>query len=598
MATYFISIGKTSEIKNLATLLSKLQGFEEQEQKVIEVYSQSSVLLMGKGVNSMKHKDLEEQFFTGWILDHESSSISLGQSGFMKGLNRISKSELATKEGSFVHAEWNEKSFTIRHDCFGLYPILYFRTKNLFIASDSLLTLSQVREMLSLERKRNNKVHSTRSWTHGLACSIMSTQTILKSVKYLPPASSILVHYSGTSSTYSLTIDEKIPHFPSVFAGSDEPYMAQLHTCMKQIIGSMTAIHSFVETRLKFGLSGGLDSRVILGALQYNQLSLDNVDIRSNTHSSRSNDLQVVEELSKEFGFDFNKEDKSKEISQRSGAKPVRISNMFGNWALASLGLFDMTYMYPSYWDHPAVIEIGGHGAEIVKGTFADMSLFRIAFRKMPYQYMKIRSEIKHGLKSIGIPFNHKNKMQWHYLAYKSAIQNGRSIERTLLAARPLMNRKLCTLGLNHPSEQPNMILEDLLILLNPRLASIPFDLESKNISEDHISLRIEQSSELDLTATIKPYDVFGTIFDIRNGSLDSFSVFGDEFPVKSDQMKQNILVKMEEVWNSSMPPKLQKQYLKAYNLAKKRLNDSGMYAPSAGTPAAKVIHLSLVGNK
>jgi len=327
-------------------------------------------------------------------------------------------------------------------------------------------------------------------------------------------------------------------------------------------------------------------------------LSLDNVDIRSNTHSSRSNDLQVVEELSKEFGFDFNKEDKSKEISQRSGAKPVRISNMFGNWALASLGLFDMTYMYPSYWDHPAVIEIGGHGAEIVKGTFADMSLFRIAFRKMPYQYMKIRSEIKHGLKSIGIPFNHKNKMQWHYLAYKSAIQNGRSIERTLLAARPLMNRKLCTLGLNHPSEQPNMILEDLLILLNPRLASIPFDLESKNISEDHISLRIEQSSELDLTATIKPYDVFGTIFDIRNGSLDSFSVFGDEFPVKSDQMKQNILVKMEEVWNSSMPPKLQKQYLKAYNLAKKRLNDSGMYAPSAGTPAAKVIHLSLVGNK
>ena len=120
----------------------------------------------------------------------------------------------------------------------------------------------------------------------------------------------------------------------------------------------------------------------------------------------------------------------------------------------------------------------------------------------------------------------------------------------------------------------------------------------SKNISEEHISLRIEQSSELDLTASIKPYDVFGTIFDIQNGSLDSFSVFGDEFPVESDQMKHNILVKMEEVWNSSMPPKLQKQYLKAYNLAKKRLNDSGMYASSAGTPAAKIIHLSLVGNK
>ena len=578
-------------------MLTKLQGFEGQEQRVVEVSSQSSVLLMGKDVNSMKHEDQKEQFFTGWILDHESSSISLGQSGFMKGPNRISKSELATKEGSFVHAEWNEKSFTIRHDCFGLYPILYFRTQNLFIASDSLLTLSRVREMLSLERVMNNKVHATRSWNHGLACSIMSTRTILKSVKYLPPASSILVHYSGTSSTFSLTIHENIPHFPSVFAESDEPYMAQLHTCMKQIIGSMTAIHSFAKTGLKFGLSGGLDSRVILGALRYNQFSLDNVDIRSNTHSSRSKDLKVVEELSKEFGFDFNKENNSKEISQRSDAKPIKVNNMFGNWALASLGLFDMTYMYPSYWNHPAVIEIGGHGAEIIEGTFDDLNLFKITFRKMPYQYLKIRSEIKHGLKSIGIPLNHKNKMSWHYLAYKSAIQNGRSIERTLLAARPLMNRKLCTLGLNHPSEQPNMILEDLLILLNPRLASIPFDIESKNISEEYISLRMEQCSGFDLTAPIKPYDVFGTIFDIRNGSLDSFSVFGDEFPVEFDQMKQNILVKMEEVWNSSMPQKLQKQYLKAYNLAKIRLNDSEMYAPSAGTPAAKIIHLSLAGN-
>jgi len=595
MATYLVSIGKNSEINNLATLLSKLPGFVSLEQKVSEVSSQSSILLMGKNVNPQNDKDLKNQFFTGWMLDHENSNISLGQHGFTKRMKKNIQAELETKEGAFVHAEWNDTSFTIRHDCFGLYPLLYFYTKNLFIASDSLLTLSRVREMLSLEREMNHKVHATRSWNHGLASSIMSTQTLLKGVRYLPPASSITVHHSVKSKTYSLIINERISSLPRIFAESKEPYITELYKCMKQIVGSITAIQSLSETEIKFGLSGGLDSRVILAALQYGQLSFDNVNIRSNTHSSRSMDLKVVEEISKEFGFDFNKKDNSEGIAQRSGAKSLRIKNSFSNWALASLGLFDMTYMYQSYWNNPAVIEIGGHGAEIIKGTFANMDLFKSAFRiRKPYQYMGIRAEIKDGLGSIGLPFNHKGKMQWHYLAYKSAIQNGRSIERTLLALRPLMNRRLCSLGLNHSNEQKNTILEDLLILLNPLLAGMPFDCESKNISKEHISLRIEQLSNIKPMKTIEPYDVFGSIHDIRNGSLDSFSIFGDDFHVKSDQMKQNILLKMEEVWGTNLSPKLQKKYLKAYNLAQKYLNDTEMYEPSAGTPAAKIIHLSL----
>jgi len=596
MATYLVSIGKTSEINNLATLLSKIPGFVAQEQRLSEVSSQSSILLMGKNVNSEKNKDLKNQFFTGWILDHEASSISLGQNGFAKRMEKSVQSELETKEGSFVHAKWDEASFTIRHDCFGLYPILYFNTKNLFIASDSLLILSRIQKLLLIERRMNNKVHATRSWNHGLASSIMSTQTILKGVKYLPPASVIIVNHSGKTKTYSLKIDKKIPPLPRIFANTDESYLSELYKCMKQIVGSVTAINSLYEIEIKLGLSGGLDSRVILGALQYNNLNLDNVNIRTNTHASRGDDLRIVGKLSKQFGFNYNEKDNSKEVTIRSGAKPLRNQNMFGNWALASLGLFDMTYMYQSYWDHPAVIEIGGHGAEIIKGTFADLDLFKTAFRiRKPYQYLKIRSEIKDGLKSIGLPFNHKGKMQWHYLGYKSAIQNGRSIERTLLALRPLMNRRLCSLGLNHSNQQQNTILEDLLILLNPLLASMPFDCEVKNISKEHISLRIEQFSKIKPIKTIEPYKVFGSIHDIRNGSLGSFSIFGEEFQVESEQMKQNILQKMEKVWGTYLSSRLQKKYFKAYNLAKKNLNDTKTYAPNAGTPAAKIIQMVLV---
>ena len=37
---------------------------------------------MGKNVNPQNDKDLKNQFFTGWMLDHENSNISLGTAWF------------------------------------------------------------------------------------------------------------------------------------------------------------------------------------------------------------------------------------------------------------------------------------------------------------------------------------------------------------------------------------------------------------------------------------------------------------------------------------------------------------------------------------
>ena len=149
-----------------------------------------------------------------------------------------------------------------------------------------------------------------------------------------------------------------------------------------------------------------------------------------------------------------------------------------------------------------------------------------IGFRRKIFKYLRKRSEIRAGLKTIGIKFVNKRKMQWHHLAYKSAIQNGRSLDRTMLSLRPLMNKRLCSLGLNAPLGEPNTILQDMLVIIDPELAGIPFDKVEKNISKTAISAIISELKKIGGLKKIQPYSLRGGILDMKNGVLKSFNTF------------------------------------------------------------------------
>ena len=189
--------------------------------------------------------------------------------------------------------------------------------------------------------------------------------------------------------------------------------------------------------------------------------------------------------MSEKFKFNINQE------IPTDGQEPIRVKNPFGNFVLFNLGIFDMTYLYRSHWDTPTTIEIGGHGAEISKGTFSNIKLTRKVSIKRPGKKIALHKELRNSLKPFNMKVREKNSSQWHHLLYKSAIQNGRFLERTQLSLRPLMNRKLSALGFKNKKSE-NTILKDLLILLSPELALQPFDQSRKNIDESYIKKIIE----------------------------------------------------------------------------------------------------------
>lgn len=592
MGTYLIAVGNNSDLGMISRNYGQLPSFNREEVKIFPLSKGISVLIMAKTVSEVRDDDQTTHFFNGWMTNHEDSSMCLGQEGFNQLQEKFKIEQLHLKEGAFVHAMWGGINFSLRHDCFGLYPILYLQMANVFVASDSMVVLTNLKKMMGYTNKICKKVNATRSWTHGLSSAVMSTYTIVKGIRYLPPASSINVIIKEGKKE-SIRFKTHVPNYKIIFSRDNRPYFQQIRDSCQQILRMISTLQSIPGIELKLGLSGGLDSRVVFAALQSNDRNLKRVNIRSNEHSSRNLDYSIVDSMANLFQFDFNKEDNTKEIQARIGCKPVAIRKQYGNWALSNLGLFDMTYMYSSYWNCPAVIEMGGHGAEIVKGTFSKTNLFRIGFRKKPIEYLRLRKEIKHALSEIGVSHLNKGAMGWHYLAYKCALQNASSRGRSLMIVRPLLNRKLCSMGLNHSSKSKNTILQDILILLSPELAAFRFDKVEKNIHPAYIKK---------LTATFagyeqlesSPYSIFGTLKSIKNGTLDSFQTLANQFAENDTKSKQFILKEMQKVWSELRPWSLKKQYQTTYQLASERLSDDASYLPSAGTPASKIISLCL----
>jgi hypothetical protein len=612
-------MGSNSSINIIHSSITKNIENRSNEVIVMSISDSISCLIIEKGndttssYNSVDNEfnQKEHFFFKGWMVNHDKEAIVLGPKGF-KNFHISHEGESLTSspidaEGSFVLASWDKEKLLIQNDLFNLFPILYFSTPDLIVASDSLFVLTKIRKALSLTCELNEKVVHSRAWTHGLSCALMSSNTMVKGIKLLTPGSYITAQIQDFERpkkifSKSLSIRKIQRPIKSLFTCDNLSYEEALNEGIKQLCGSISAIMNLDEVRVKFGLSGGLDSRLLLALLLKNPQWMDKVDIISSTHSSRSRDYEIVNELASKYNFQFNQKDQSFEKQKEAGARPLRINNSFGLWVLASMGIFDMMYFYRSYWSNPVVIEMGGHGAEIVKGTFSTMELDDILYTKPRKRYKSISKEVKTSLKELGIKSDEEAPLQWHHLCFKSAIQNGRFVDRTNLALRPFLNGLLYSLARSdinpfrqHVDGEPTL-LHDMLIMLNPDLSTHQFENPKYNLTKEYVDHRIKELS-INTDNEISPYHIFGSVMDIINGPLDAFMAMVSEYDFQDQDQKKATLELLEKQWSKIVGTNLEQIFQSAYDLAITRLQDPEFYSPSAGTPAAKIISLSLLDN-
>ena len=619
MSNYLFAMGKKKSIDTLHASLLQYNGGVESELTVEEHSEGIWLLIVEKRVahipssvikveNSSGGK--EKFYFKGWCQDHDSRTMALGKKGFQQSCieqeGRSLTSSPLDLEGAFVLATWDEERLMIQNDLFSLFPVLFFSTADVVVASDSLFVLTRMRKALGLPCTLNKRVVYSRAWTQGIACACMSNDTIVKGIKLLSPGKfveSSLRRLSKSKIRIGSAPMAKMVHrdVKRLFLDDLQSYPTALVNSISQLCASMTALVQMEDISLRFGLSGGLDSRVLLALLLKNKQCLDRVNITTSTHQSRAGDYEVVAALAARFGFEFNQPNALLERQREGVAQPEMISNSFGLWVLSSMGIFDMIYLYPSYWSHPVVIELGGHGAEAIKGTFASTALTDILHTRPRRRFVSIQKEINAALRAAGVNPSEEAPLQWHHLCFKSAIQNGRFVDRTCMALRPILNRSMYSLArsecnpFRQPVEGEPTLLHDMLIMLDAELAAEPFENPKYNLSQDYIDERLEVLGGSISLEDIKPYTVHGSVFDIANGPVQTFMEMVTGFDFKDRDHREAIRELLEECWAKIVGTGLEKIYSYAYDLARNRLDDPEYYIPSAGTPAAKIISLLLV---
>lgn len=614
MSNYLIAFGTTDTVQEVHDFFSG-KSENDSELSVVKLDEKYVMLSLSKSESIQKFGHTT-RFFKGWFQDHDSESIILGEKGFLKWLSENEDCKEKEHEGTYISANFDNGRFCVRNDLFSYLPVIHFTEKDLFVCSDSLFIISELRKGLGIPCELNKEVMYSRSWTHGLACALMSNQTQIKGVQILSPGKYIEIDVSESKSQFhegnhhgNNVISANLRDY---FSNDFESYTKGIRNATNDFVRTVTEFLQLEEVLITFGLSGGLDSRIILAALMHKPELMNRVSISSNPHPSRKSDYDIVSRLSEEFGFEFNNSKKLASHQDKFNIEKQTIEDRYALWVLSFMGVFDMMYLRDSYWPTPSIIEMGGHGAETIKATFAKKdfsSLFPIT-RKSILQFYKvfekrhkkkrIKHEMSNGLKSSGIDLNDSDSLQWHHLCYKSPIQNGRYIDHSMIAIRPFIQKSLFSLAIsklnpfmNAGPEEPT-ILHDMLILLNPELAMHEFENSKTNLSKEYVQSRLKKLGGKLQLSNSKPYSIHGAISDIKNGPPDIFLRMVKHDFNKDGSVSDSIIKSLEKSWENISDKELKKVYLSAYELALQRLNEEGNYPPNSGTPAAKIISLNL----
>jgi len=608
LSNYLFAVGSHSEITRLkGALLSSENAHEFQ---TVKVNAGSSILTIQKSDETNRFES-QNFFFKGWFSDPKTESVVIGAEGFHKWKEENGKDTFLDQtglQGSYVNASWSEEKVRIHNDLFSMFPIMYFSEKNIFVASDSLYVLAKIRAKLGLNLSHNTHVSHARAWTHGLACAATSNETQVSGIHLLSPGKSILIEWRRYQQIFSLQ-EEKLK---SVFRTTRVDYGDVLNSFITETYRTFSAFFNRNNIEVELAISGGLDSRLLLALLLEIKKKNSGIYFVTNNHTSRRTDFLIVESLSKRFDFEFNNRSTQKE--GREMIKQNSLEKKFSMWRLSCMGLFDMMYFNGDYPKEASVVRVGGHGAEIVKGTFREKpfnslikkkrlsrksiisrDVFRL-FKQIKNQnkrVLSIETNFRNALASSGIRIEENDAILWHHLCYKSPIANSRYLANSTLGYRPLVDRNLFTLTLNEPSKCAD-IVQDLLILISPELALHEFENPAYNMDEIHIAKRKKVLPECVKLSELEPFKLYSGESPILNGPPVSFL---DLVPkMKTSFASPEVMIKalLESTWRALGDSKLKEVYQPAYDLAKKRFGQEKVYFPSAATPAAKIISLAL----
>ena len=541
-------------------------------------------------------------FFRGQALDHDTSSMILGAKGFFdfqkKFPDYLKPSKIADFEGSFILARWNESSFSIQTDLYSMYRLLSFSNDDLIITSDSLVIVTECMKKLGIERKLNRDVALIKAWNaSGLPNCPFTPELIVKGVFTSQVGSSI----HGNWTEHGLKAELIQRNVLDLFSSQNQEYVEILTDCVKRMYASIKFATEAFSPVIEFGLSGGIDSRVLLALCLQSQPIMDKLIINTNTSPTRINDYNVVSKLSEKYSFEFNNSElRNEKLSQYAPNKRL-IKNRLGFWKLASLGTYDSFYMTPHFYLHPCIMHMSGVGAEPVKQSMDTSRIDNLARSQHPLVREKVREKLAETVSEMGISPESGHAMKFFHMSYKASYHLGFKIAQSSMLLRPYVQKSIFSIGISKsnpfrgkPNQGPTA-LHDMMILLDPEIACLPYDTEKKNISPDYAYQRLEElGGPIEFDELSNPL-IFGSIEDVNNGPAQSFLNMVNDFKWEEGVDQRVQLANMvKHNFEHKIPDDLKEIYTSCYEKTLENLDNPKIELSAAGAMAARFIVFDL----
>jgi hypothetical protein len=540
-------------------------------------------------------------FFRGQAIDHSTKSLILGGAGFSNFVTDnptlCNPNKITDFEGSYVLARWNRTELTFENDLFSIYRVICYFTDEVAIISDSLVLIIECVKSMGISPEINRNVAEIKAWNaSGFPNAPVSQELILEGAFTLQAGAFLKLKWNKKG--ISPTIVNR--NVKQVFEYPDTNYSSALKICANHMYSSIEMIAKLFDPVIEFGLSGGLDSRLILALCLKSPEIMKCLKITTNKSPARRNDYSVVENLSQKYNFSFNQTptESLKEITRKNR---VRISNKFGFWCLSSIGTYDSFYLTPHYSMFPCSISMLGVGAEQVKQTSDQSRVHKLASNQSITIREAVRSQVLKSLDLMGVGKESDDAMKWHHMTHKAAYHLGFKIAQSSMILRPYVQKSLFAIAQLSDNPFRGMsikgptVIHDLLILLNPQLASEDYDMEHKNIAQEYVDSRLSELGGMISLETAKKPRIYGALQAVNNGPSISFLNVVSNFTIDSNQsIKQQLLMKVERIYQDIMPLDLKELYLSCYENTIRSLNDESIELSYAGSLAARFLVFEL----
>lgn len=194
--------------------------------------------------------------------------------------------------GIFAFAIWDERKHRLflARDHFGVKPLYYYENAGVFhFASEmkAILCDRTVPRAIDLDA-----LHFILAFRHT-----PSPWTLFKSIRKLPPASRMVVDYSGVKTQQYWSLPAAINHERTEADWIESLAAAYPEAVKRQMVA---------DTPIGLSLSGGVDSNTLLALMSKEQAHVHTFTVGFHGTNERDDELEAAEEASKQFGADFS----------------------------------------------------------------------------------------------------------------------------------------------------------------------------------------------------------------------------------------------------------------------------------------------------